>query len=51
MENYTKEKFLKLLRKIDFPNYTTFTCLNKAYLDFIFTGLSDIKYVRWSYNQ
>ena len=36
MKNYTKEKFLELLRKTDFPDYTTFTCLNKAYQDFIF---------------
>ena len=36
MKNYTKEKFLELLRKADFPDYTTFTCLNKAYQDFIF---------------
>ena len=35
MKNYTKENFLQLLRKIDFPDYTTFTCLNKAYQDFI----------------
>ena len=36
MKNYTKEKFLELLRKIDFPDYTIFTCLNKACQDFIF---------------
>ena len=36
MKNYTKEKFLELLSKTDFPDYTTFTCLNKAYQDFIF---------------
>ena len=36
MKNYTKEKFLELLRKTDFPDYMTFTCLNKAYQDFIF---------------
>ena len=36
MKNYTKEKFLELLRETDFPDYTTFTCLNKAYQDFIF---------------
>ena len=35
MENYTKEKFLELLRKIDFLDYATFTSLNKAYHDFI----------------
>ena len=36
MQNYTKEKFLELLRKTDFLDYATFTSLNKAYHDFIF---------------
>ena len=36
MKNYTKEIFLELIRTTDFPDYTTFTCLSKAYLDFIF---------------
>ena len=36
MKKYTKEKYLELLRKTDFAAYTTFTCLNKAYQDFIF---------------
>ena len=36
MKNYTKENFFELLKKIDFPEYTTFTCLNKACQDFIF---------------
>ena len=36
MKNYTKDKFLELLRKTSFPGYMTFTCLNKAYQDFIF---------------
>ena len=36
MKNYTKENFLELLRKTDFPHYMTFTCLNKPYPDFIF---------------
>ena len=31
MENYTKVKYFKLLRKTDFPDCTTFNCLNKAY--------------------
>ena len=35
MKNYTKEELLKLLRKTAFHN-CTFTCLNKAYQDFIF---------------
>ena len=34
MKNYTKEK-LSELRKIDFPDYKTQTCLNEAYQDFI----------------
>ena len=36
MKNYTKEKFLELLRKTNFPDYMTVTCLNKAYQGFIF---------------
>ena len=36
MKNYTKEKFLELLGKTDFPDYITFTCLNQSYQDFIF---------------
>ena len=36
LENYTKEKFLELLRKNNFPGYTTFTYLNKVYQGFIF---------------
>ena len=36
MKNHTKEKFLELLRKPDFPDHTAFTCLNKAYQEFIF---------------
>ena len=37
MKNYTKERFLELLSKTDFPYCMTFTCLNKAYQqDFIF---------------
>ena len=36
MKNYTKETFLELLRKFYFPDYPNFTCLNKAYQDFIF---------------
>ena len=36
MKNYTKEKILELLRKTDFTDYITFTCLSKAYQDFIF---------------
>ena len=36
MKIYTKEKFLELLSKTDFLDYTTFTRLNKAYQVFIF---------------
>ena len=36
MKNYNKGKYLELLRKTDFPDYTAFTCLKKAYQDFIF---------------
>ena len=46
MKNYTKEKFLELLRKTDFSDYSTFICLNKAYQDFIFklSELTDLLY-------
>ena len=36
MKNYAKENFLELLRKTDSQDYTTFTCLNKTYQEFIF---------------
>ena len=36
MKNYTGENFIELFQnKIDFSNYQTFSCVNKAYLDFI----------------
>ena len=35
MKNYTAENFIELLNKIDFSNYQTLSCVNKAYLDFI----------------
>ena len=35
IKNYTAENFIELLNKIDFLNYQTFSCVNKAYLDFI----------------
>ena len=35
MKNYTAENFIELLNKIDFADYQTFSCVNKAYLDFI----------------
>ena len=35
MKNYTAEDFIELLNKIDFSNYQTFSCVNKAHLDFI----------------
>ena len=41
MKNYTKEKFLEILRKTDFPDYTTFTRLNKAFQHFI-SKLSEV---------
>ena len=46
MKNYAKEQFLKLLRKTDFPDYTTFTCLNKAYQDLVFK-LSEVIDLLW----
>ena len=34
MKNYTAEGFVELLKKIGFPNYETYACVNTAYLDF-----------------
>ena len=36
MKNYAKENVSELLRKTDSQDYTTFTCLNKTYQEFIF---------------
>ena len=33
---YLLGQWIELLRKTDFPDYKTFTCLHKAYQDFIF---------------
>ena len=41
MKNYTAEGFVELLKKIDFPNYETYACVNMAYLDFV-TKIVDI---------
>ena len=35
MKNYVAENFIELLNKIDFSSYQSFSCVNKAYLDFI----------------
>ena len=35
MKNYVAENFIELLDKIDFSSYQSFSCVNKAYLDFI----------------
>ena len=40
-KNYTAENFVEHLKKIDFPNYKTYSCVNIAHLDFI-TKLIDI---------
>ena len=42
LTSYTKEKFLELLRKIDFPDYTICTSPNKSYQDFIFKSIEMI---------
>ena len=34
-KSHTAENFIELLNKIDFSNYQTFSCVYKAYLDFI----------------
>ena len=44
MKNFTKEKFLELLSKTDFPDCMTFTSLSKAYQDFIFK-FSELKWL------
>ena len=35
MKHYIAENFIELLNKIHFSSYQTFSCVNKAYLDFI----------------
>ena len=35
MKNYTAEGFVELLKKIDFPNYETYACVNMAYLNLV----------------
>ena len=34
MKNYIAENFAEHLKKINFPNYKTYSCLNMVYLDF-----------------
>ena len=41
MKNYTTEGFIELLKKIGFPNYETYACVNMAYLDFV-TKIVDV---------
>ena len=41
MKNYTAESFVEHLKKIDFPNYKTYSWVNMAYLNFI-TKLIDV---------
>ena len=48
MKNYTAENFIELLNKIDFSNYQTFPCVNKAYLDFITKHITAIDTLRLS---
>ena len=35
VKNYIAENFTELLNEIGFSNYQAFSCVNKAYLDFI----------------
>ena len=35
MKRYCAEKFLEIPRKVVFPNYLTYNCVNYAYSDFI----------------
>ena len=44
MKRHSAEKFLEILREIVFPNYLTFTCINDAYSDFIYTFVGAINF-------
>ena len=35
MKNYSEIEFIKVLKQIDFPNYSNFDNINTAYSDFI----------------
>ena len=38
MKNYSTELFLEELRKINFPDYSTFQCVNNAYTVILLTN-------------
>ena len=45
MKRYSAYKFLEILRKIIFPNYLTYTCVNNAYSDFIYRFVRAINFI------
>ena len=45
MKRYPAYKFLEILRKIIFPNYLTYTCVNNAYSDFIYRFVGAINFI------
>ena len=42
---YSAKKFLKILIKLVFPNYLTYTCVNDTYLDFIYRFVGAINFI------
>ena len=45
MERYSAEKFLEIVKKIVFPNYLTYTCVNDDYSDFIYRFVGAINFI------
>ena len=45
MKRYSAERFLEILIEIVFLNYLTYTCVNDAYSDFIFTLVGVINFI------
>ena len=45
MKSYSAEKILETLRKIVFPDYLTYTCVNDTYSDFIYRFVGVISFI------
>ena len=45
MKRYSAKNFLEILRKIVFPNYLTYICVNDAYSDFIYRIVEAINFI------
>ena len=45
MKRYSAERYFEILRKMVFPNFLTYTCVNDAYSDFIYRFEKAIKFI------